>query len=144
MRDPLAIQVAQEIVLFAQGDKSTALNAIADLTEGDPSQDNHIIKLPFTARVYKILVQGGHYNPQKKKVELINPPLEFGSKLLGPIKSYCTQWATGEGSFVTVSLLESLRGSELDELKKQLKKDQKVLTAKAGQNKGTKLVLDKI
>ena len=69
MRDPLAIQVVQEILLNAKGDKSKALDTVVSLASGDPSQENHIIKLPFTARVYKTLVQGGHYNAKEGKVE---------------------------------------------------------------------------
>ena len=69
MRDPLAIQVVQEILLNAKGDKSKALDTVVSLASADPSQENHIIKLPFTARVYKTLVQGGHYNAKEGKVE---------------------------------------------------------------------------
>jgi len=144
MRDPLAIQVVQEILLFARGDKSAALDAVADLVGGDPSQEDHIIKLSFTARIYKTLVQGGHYNPKEKKIEVVEPPLNFGSTLFARIKSHVTQWAAAEGSFVVVGLLESLRGSELDELKKLLKKDRKILKEKAGENKGTKLIMQEI
>ena len=144
MRDPLAIQVAQEILLYAHGDKTAALNAVAKLAEGDPTQEGHIIKISFTARVYKTLVQGGHYNPQLKKIEVIEPPIRFGSNLLARIKSHIAQWAMGEGSFVVVGLLESLSGAELDELKKELKKHKTILQAKAAQNKGTKIVVEKI
>lgn len=144
MRDPLGIQIAQEIVLSGRGHKSAALDAISKLADGDASQEDHIMRLPFTARVYKTLVQGGHYSPQLKKVEVVEPALNFDSKLLSHIKPHITKWATGEGSFVVVGLLESLKGTELEDLKKQLKKDQKLLKSKAGENKGTKIVLEKI
>jgi len=51
------------------GDKSKAINALITLASGDPSQKDHIVKLPFTARVYKTLIQGGHYNAKEKKIE---------------------------------------------------------------------------
>jgi pumilio homology domain family member 6 len=81
MRDPLAVQVVQEIILHARGisqirlqrltpgDKSKAVDAVISLASGDPSDKNHIVKLPFTARVYKTLVQGGHYNAKEKRIE---------------------------------------------------------------------------
>jgi pumilio family protein 6 len=80
MRDPLAIQVVQEIILNARGihlvhltlnigDKSNLIDKVISLASGDPTTDDHIIKLPFTARVYKILVQGGHFNSKAGIVE---------------------------------------------------------------------------
>lgn len=51
------------------GDKSKAISAVITLASGDPSQESHIIKLPYTSRVYKTLVQGGHYNSKEKKIE---------------------------------------------------------------------------
>ena len=108
MRDPLAAQVVQEILLFARvkvgadlpatqppskqnrptahgkhinlmsrliGDnKPKAVDAVVFLASGDPSDEKHILQNPFTARIYKTLVQGGHYNPKKKKIE---GPLPF-------------------------------------------------------------------
>jgi pumilio homology domain family member 6 len=69
MRDPLESQVVQEILLHARGDKLEAIQAVADLAARHPSNANHIIKLPFTGRIFKTLVQGGHYNNKEKKVD---------------------------------------------------------------------------
>lgn len=72
MRDPQSSQVVQEILLFTKenGDaKSKAVDAVVALGSGDPSEEKHIIRVPFTARIYKTLVQGGHYNPKEKNVE---------------------------------------------------------------------------
>jgi hypothetical protein len=57
------------IANLSLGDKLKALDAIVSLASEDPSMENHIIKLPFTTRVYKTLVQGGHYNVQEQRVE---------------------------------------------------------------------------
>lgn len=54
------------------------------------------------------------------------------------------KWAIGEGSFVVVSLLEGLSGDQKDEIISQLKKSQKILKSQGGDNKGTKIVLEKI
>jgi pumilio homology domain family member 6 len=72
MRDPQASQVVQEILVFTKesGDvKARAVDAVVSLGSGDPSDEEHIIRVPFTARIYKTLVQGGHYNPKEKAVE---------------------------------------------------------------------------
>jgi pumilio homology domain family member 6 len=76
MRDPQSSQVVQEILLFTKenGDvKSKAVDAVVSLGSGDPLDEKHIIKVPFTARIYKTLVQGGHYNPKEKTVEGTTP-----------------------------------------------------------------------
>jgi hypothetical protein len=54
------------------------------------------------------------------------------------------KWATGEGSFVVVALFETLSGKEKDAIITHLKKTKKTLTDQAGDNKGTKIVLEKI
>lgn len=69
MRDPLESQVVQEILLHARGKKDGAIQAVVDLAARHPSNANHIIKLSFTARIFKTLVQGGHYNVKEKKVD---------------------------------------------------------------------------
>ena len=42
---------------------------VISLASEDPSAEDHIIRLPFTARVYKTLVQGGHFNSKAGTVE---------------------------------------------------------------------------
>jgi pumilio homology domain family member 6 len=69
MRNPLTIQIVQEILLRCKGDKTKAVNAVVGLAAGDTSSENHIIQLSFTARVYKTLVQGGPFNAKGQKVE---------------------------------------------------------------------------
>ena len=59
----------RDVCRLTLGDKSIAKEAVISLASGDPSQNGHIIKLPFTARVYKTLVQGGHYNVKEKKID---------------------------------------------------------------------------
>ena len=57
------------IVDLRSGDKSKAVDAIVSLASEKASTGSHIIKLPFTARVYKTLVQGGHYNVKEQKID---------------------------------------------------------------------------
>jgi pumilio homology domain family member 6 len=60
------------------------------------------------------------------------------------ILSNLEKWATGEGSFVVVSLLEGLSGDQKDEMISLLKKSKKYIKSQGGDNKGTKIVLEKI
>ena len=73
-----------------------------------------------------------------------DPPLDFAGRLYQEIKSETVSWAIGEGSFVIVGLLEVLSGKENDELKARLKKNKKSLQDKGKENKGTKIILEKI
>ena len=76
-----------------------------------------------------------------KLTTVVDPPLNFAGKLYSAIKPNVVQWATGEGSFVMVGLIESLSGKDRDELTSQLRKNLKSLK-KSGDNKGTKIVLE--
>lgn len=100
------------------------------------------------------MVQGGHYNPKEKKVEgsipsndkadtaVADPDMKFASRLYGVIQEHILQWATGEGSFVVVALLEALSGKEKEGLIKDLKSHKKLINERAASNKGTKLILE--
>jgi pumilio homology domain family member 6 len=136
--------------------KPKAVDAVVALASGDPSDEKHILQTPFTARIYKTLVQGGHYNPKEKKVEgslqfpmrangtVVDLDLNFARKLYTAIQEYISQWATGDGSFVVVALLEALSGEDRDGLIEELKKHEKAIRNKAAGNKGTSLILEKI
>lgn len=92
--------------------------------------------------------------PKKRKLKVshsktrliivVDPPLNFASKLYESIQANILKWATGEGSFVVVALLEALSGKEKDAMIAQLKKSKKSLTDQARDNKGTKIVLENI
>lgn len=75
---------------------------------------------------------------------MVDPPLNFVSKLYEGIQSNISLWAIGEGSFVVVALLEALSGKPKEELISQLKKSKNSLTNQAGENKGTKIIVEKI
>jgi len=155
MRDPLTIQVVQEILLSTEGDKSKAVNAIVALAAGDPSDAGHIINLSYTARVYKTLVQGGHYNAKEKKLEgklrlapyltvVVDSEHYFAKTFYQGIKSHVVAWAIGPGSFVIVALLETLPQGETKSLVSQLKENRASLTKHSSANKGTKIIVEKL
>jgi len=90
-------------------------------------------------------VAGGHYNNKEKKVELIDPPLNFHAVLYGRIKENIQEWATGAGSFVVVSLLETTGFAEQNELKKSLAKHTKAIQeATRKGNKGSEVIVEKL
>jgi pumilio homology domain family member 6 len=75
---------------------------------------------------------------------VVDPDLNFANKLKTVIQPYLVSWATAEGSFVVLGLLEALSGKEREEVVSHLKKTQKSVKNKSAGNKGTKLILEKI
>lgn len=139
-------QMASEILLCTVGDKSKALEAIANTAEGDPSAEAagdgdeqmedaeeespvplHISKTAHGSRLFKTLIAGGRFDKVTKKIVPVDPPLKFADILYPVIKDHIISWATGPSSFVPVALLEAEDFSSKDELKKILKKEKKAL-----------------
>ncbi|KAK2873930.1 hypothetical protein FQN49_001981 [Arthroderma sp. PD_2] len=122
-----------EVLFDSTGDKAAALEAVAALGE---SEDD-VLKSPNAGRMLKALVQGGRFNNATKKVEPVQPPLNFNSLLYNHIKDNVKLWATEWNPFVIVALLESEGFEKRDELLATLKKSKKQLTdlASAGSKK---------
>ncbi|KAH7022721.1 armadillo-type protein [Ilyonectria destructans] len=130
-------QFVADVLLSGVGDKSKALEAIAQSASGDPSQEPaeddlapphvHISRTPFGGRMLKSLIQGGKFDKATGKVIPIDPPLEFANILYPVIQEFIMDWATGPSSFVVVGLLEAGDFSEATALKKLLKKNKKAL-----------------
>ena len=121
------------------------MSAVASLAAGDPTEDGHIATTAAGGRMLKTLVAGGHYNSKLKKVETISPPLGFHQVLYDSIADNVAAWATGAGSFVVLSLLETDSFTHVARLKAQLRKCKKGIAAaaKAG-NKGSAVVEKKL
>ncbi|PWY80562.1 protein PUF6 [Aspergillus heteromorphus CBS 117.55] len=144
-------QFLAEVLFNADGDKSAALAAVAEAakTKIDTPES------PFVGRLLKSLVQGGPFNPAEKKVEKVEPALDFHGLLYEQIKEETMSWATGSNVFVVVALAESDDFEKKGELLKTLKKGKKALekasseTGKDGKKSspvasGAKLLLEKI
>lgn len=58
MREKLASQVVQEIMLHAVGDKSKAIDAILALVDESTEKENHVMEHRFGNRVIKAMVKG--------------------------------------------------------------------------------------
>ncbi|KAF2447753.1 pumilio domain-containing protein [Karstenula rhodostoma CBS 690.94] len=80
----------------------------------------------------KTLVQGGKFDPKTKKVVPVDPPLGFADLFWSRIKGELMTWATGEGAFVIVGLVESENFGHKDEVMQSLKKGRKQLQEAAG------------
>ncbi|KAM5444118.1 Pumilio y domain member 6 [Microsporum ferrugineum] len=121
-----------EVLFDSTGDKAAALESVAALadSEGD------VLKSPNAGRMLKALVQGGRFNNATKKVEPVQPPLNFDSLLYSHIKDNVKSWATEWNPFVVVALLESESFDKRDELISTLKTSKNQLTELSKKSKG--------
>ncbi|KAI6780168.1 pumilio-like proteiny domain family member 6 [Emericellopsis cladophorae] len=130
-------QLVADVMLSCEGDKSSALDAIAQCAEGAPTAvvegaDDvappvHISQTAFGSRMLKSLIQGGRFDKAAGKVILVEPPLNFSDTLYAVIKDHVLDWATGPGSFVIVGLVEANDFSDKEALRKVLKKNKSIL-----------------
>ncbi|ODQ68306.1 ARM repeat-containing protein [Nadsonia fulvescens var. elongata DSM 6958] len=135
-------QYVAEALLYAAGDKAEALKAVAAAFGGSTESSLHLIHEPFTGRTLRALIQEGHWNNKEKKVVTIEEPTGFKNLLVEQLSGHLEQWATGDGSFVVVSLLENLGADEKKQLAKGLKKYvRSIQTAAEEGNKGSALIV---
>ncbi|PQE11185.1 pumilio domain-containing protein [Rutstroemia sp. NJR-2017a BVV2] len=136
-------QFITEVLFGAEGDKSAALEAIAEAVSGDPTYvqppveegttseepPSHIASTSFGGKMIKALIAGGRFDPVSKSVVPVEPALNFANILYPHIKEYIVEWATSPSSFVIVALLESeaFEQKMKEEVKKTLVKNKKVL-----------------
>ncbi|KAF8344939.1 armadillo-type protein [Amanita rubescens] len=110
--------VITEIMLYAEGDKTTATNALLrPLCTPYPSSqpdDPHPIDLPHTSRLYKTLLQGGHFNHTTQKIEYIPSwdAVRFAIMFVNTIDkdvivNTCTK-GSRSGAFVVAELCSTL------------------------------------
>ncbi|TDL19020.1 ARM repeat-containing protein [Rickenella mellea] len=120
-RDTGGSLVMCETMLYADGDKSSLINALlSPLSATYPSADDttpHIIDIPHSSRIYKTLLQGGHYSHHTKSVTRspLFSPSAFASAWIKTVgKSATVAMAQGGGAFVVATLCERLieEGSE--------------------------------
>ena len=140
-------QFLTEVLLGAEGDKSPALEALAEWAANRPAGSDS----PHSGRMLKALVQGGRFDKVTKSVKMIDPPLGFGDLLYERIKANIVPWATGPDSFVVVAMVEadmfSAREALVRDLKQhraQLEKAGKGVSGKKGGNAGARILVEKI
>ncbi|KAJ3782680.1 armadillo-type protein [Lentinula aff. detonsa] len=128
VREAAESLVVGEIMLYAEGDKSpasqTLLRALATLYPASSAtsapSSAHPIDLPHASRLYKTLLQGGHFNHSLKSVEINErwDPTAFAVdfvKIVGGddgtvVKDICTK-GERNGSFVVAELCGALVGT---------------------------------
>lgn len=140
---PFGCQFVADVLFSCSGDKQKALEAVAQAAGGDPNQElaagedsvprTHISQAAAGSRMLKSLIQGGRFDKAAGKVIPVDPPLNFADILYPVIEDHVLDWATGPGSFVVVGLAESDGFSNVDKLKKTLKKNKKLLEKAANE-----------
>ncbi|CAE6500228.1 unnamed protein product [Rhizoctonia solani] len=135
VRDRGASVFVGEVMLFAEGDKSKALDALllpissaytppepeSDLS--DPTTATHILNLSHASRLYKSLVQGGHFNQQTKQIERSEQaPKNVAEKFMHAAgKENITSMALGEGGFIVAEVIGKLEEEGNEENLKKMR-----------------------
>ncbi|WWD15825.1 hypothetical protein CI109_100249 [Kwoniella shandongensis] len=165
VKDPGAGLVVQEIMLYAQGDKSAAIEtlvtplreAYADPAPVDPNPDpatSHPLDLSHSIRTYKTLLSGGHYNTSTQTLTVLDPTLSpsFARAFWDAISSEeaggeanAIRIAKGNAPFVVVELIEALvKRGDGEEVKKVFGKKGVKEDVGKSVRKGAALLAEKI
>ncbi|KAJ6535965.1 armadillo-type protein [Mycena vulgaris] len=119
LRETGASLVVAEIMFFAEGDKTAASQTLLRaVSAAYPCDDHspHPIDLPHSSRLYKTLLQGGHFNRAAAGVEKASGwgARAFAEQFMDAVgKEVCVVMCTaGEcnGAFVIAELCEALQG----------------------------------
>ncbi|MCJ1433986.1 pumilio domain member 6 [Xylographa pallens] len=121
VQNSFGCQFVSEVLLNADGDKSKALEVIANLTVSNGETPGYL-QAPAASRMLKSLALGGRFNPKTKAIDLADPPLKFNDMLYDKLGSHIVAWMTGANAFVVVGLLESVDFSHKAELKALIRK----------------------
>ncbi|PPR04486.1 hypothetical protein CVT24_013095 [Panaeolus cyanescens] len=158
VREPTGTLIVGEILLYAEGDKSAAiqtlLKALAEPSESEDAAQEHPIDIAPTSRLYKTLLQGGHFNHTTKAIEQVPASVwdstEFAAQFVEVVgKETTLGFCTGKGSgvFVVAELCEALVRGEKAKERGRVKSwfsDKVVKEIKASEVKGKDLLLEKL
>ncbi|TFK24592.1 puf family RNA-binding protein [Coprinopsis marcescibilis] len=165
IRDPGASLIVTEIMLHADGDKSIAIASLLKAISmpypmDEISKDVHPIDLAHTSRIYKTLLQGGHYSHKTQTIEASPDwkPVEFAVALVDTlgeelVVGMCTK-GDKNGAFVVAELCQALL-EESDEASSEKRKEAKkklkgwfskkvVKGVEEGESRGKKVLLEKL
>ncbi|KAG1898767.1 armadillo-type protein [Suillus fuscotomentosus] len=153
-RDTGGSLVVLEIMLYADGDKSSAMQSLLQpLASIYPSEDAskpHPIDLPHTSRMYKSLFQGGHFSHASKSVVRSSSfsPSAFASEFMSIVGQDLTvSMAGGEGAFIIAEFLQRIKEEGSADEKQTVKGwfgGDVVERLKKSETKGRNVLLDKI
>ncbi|WVW83234.1 hypothetical protein I302_105253 [Kwoniella bestiolae CBS 10118] len=165
VRDPGAGMVVQEVLLYAQGDKSGAISALSqalsipypDPAPVNPNPDqttSHPLDLSHAIRTYKTLLSGGHFNNTTKSVEITDEQLspQFATAIWSAItdesiggQENVLRICKGNAPFVMVELIEALKKAGLGgEVRKVLGRQGVREEVERSVRKGAGLLAEKI
>lgn len=175
-RDTGGSLVAAEIMLFAEGGEFALLNEGLDFADGEflldcaeknpametllkavsmpyPSSDKsapHAIDLPHTSRLYKTLLQGGHFCHTTKTISRSSSfsAAAFASAFMKDVgKEETLAMAKGNGAFMVAELCERIREEGSNEEKTMLKdwfSGEVMREIEEGDAKGKKVLVEKV
>ncbi|KAG6916511.1 hypothetical protein DXG01_006512 [Tephrocybe rancida] len=152
-REPDGSLVAAEIMLFTDGDKSSASKALLRVIASSyPSTDHaspHPIDLLPTSRLYKALLQGGHLSHTSTSVERAAGwdasafAAQFVTLVDKPSRLICARKARIMGCLWLMSCgWGAARGGEEED--EDVFGDEARAAVEGGQTKGNKVLLEKI
>lgn len=125
----LLSRCTMSLVLTFRVDKSEAMEALlTPLSASYPATDEakpHAIDVPHTSRVYKTLLQGGHFSQQTKTVVLAPSfsPSAFASAWIKTVGRESTvAMAQGGGAFVVAALCERVKEEGTEDEKAELRR----------------------
>lgn len=122
---PLGLQFIGEYIQSKKFD-TESVKPIVSLFKGDPSDQDHILNTnPMSGRIAKQLIRSDSACRQQLFEIVLTHPLE---------------WASGEGCFSVVSLLETLDSADVKSLKTALKTH--LAELKKNEAKGAQILLD--
>lgn len=142
MSTAFGCQFIADVLLSKTGDKAAALEAVAQASKGNPSEEvpedelqpkTHVSQTPFGGRMLKSLIQGGRFDKTEGKIIPVEPALGFANLLYPVIAEYIIDWSTGPSSFVVVALLEASDFTDATAVRKTLKKNKKLLDKAANE-----------
>ncbi|KAL0959125.1 hypothetical protein HGRIS_014419 [Hohenbuehelia grisea] len=160
VREPGGSLVVAEVMLYADGDKSAATKSLLSVFASPyPSADAsspHLIDLPHASRLYKTLLQGGHFNHTTKSIDRASgwDAQSFAVQFVDIVgHDVCVAMCTkgeGNGAFVVAELCEALCGDGADQddaARAQVKGwfgPEAIREVENGTAKGKKVLLEKI
>lgn len=109
--ESLPIGYIKRVKIVWRSDKGAAIEALLSPLESDyPSEGPpHPIDLPHTSRLYKVLLQGGHFSHDTNAIES-RPhfePSAFATAFMRHVSpANITSMARGDGGFVIAALIE--------------------------------------
>ncbi|KJA17660.1 hypothetical protein HYPSUDRAFT_191994 [Hypholoma sublateritium FD-334 SS-4] len=155
IREPTGCLIVAEILLYGEGDKSGAINMLLQTLASPSISEPHLIDLPPTSRLYKALLQGGHFNHTTKEVERV-PSTSWDSSAFAdkfvrtvgqePTVTMCV--GNGNGAFIVAELCEALiRGESTygrQKVKEWFGSADVVKQLEASEVKGKTILLEKL